>query len=908
MSTIRSIGSPTVAWLGLLLAVALVAAACGPAEPTPTPTPTATATPSKAATEAAPKQVAVEVEPTSTPEPATALEPTPVSGLAQVAAGGPGKIAFISNRDGNPEIYVMNDDGSNQTRLTNHPAGDASPTWSPDGSRIAFQSDRDGNQEIYVMNDDGTNVTRLTNNPDLDISPAWSPDGTRIAYVSRKGERIEEIYVMGPDGSNPIRLTFNLAKDLAPVWSSDGARIAFLSERQDIKEIYVMNADGSNQAPLMDLQRTAGGLFHRHNAPAWSPGTRIAFNSRTGESHEIYVVNADGTGQTRLTNSPEHVGFPTWSPDGTKIAFTSGRDEDGDIYVMNADGTGTVRLTTHPGMDGLPDWVPGSVPATLVTAPTPTPSIPTPTPAATVPRLAVVGTALTEAAESPVAGVHINGNYAYVGSQNIGYEAPEHKTGIRILDISDPTKPQLVGRIPLRSVEFGSEAGGGGSDDAPHSHGDAVATTIDSAAFQGDIAIVLHGVPDTFGVEEYQLPFGIWDVTDPADPQFLSPLNLGNFFEFDILGDKPADTKAVKGHYFYTIYSLGEPVHGAQPADKHLAVVDLSDPRNPVKVGDWQDTRQVHLRALSVNAAGTRVYIVGQFGKELLIYVLDVQDPTNPVELARFVWPYPFAGNFSPGRPVANADDSVVIFPDGNWDCGRASRLHVLDTSDLADIREVSTIAFPESDVCRRGPANWYWAHDLAINGNLVYSTWQGGGLLVTDISDPANPLKVARFLSPNGKEPWLSDVDLYGDLAVTVAVWAPGLYILRPSTIQSAETVPAEQEPKPAPAQRLADDSTALQPILGRWEGFLQLSRGDLEIIVDFSADEDGVHGSMISPRFDGSRTLANIRFDPPAVYFEDGEGGVYDGELAGDTISGTAELSRGSAPFSLKRTGDGR
>ena len=546
MSTIRSIGSPTVAWLGLLLAVALVAAACGPAEPTPTPTPTATATPSKAATEAAPKQVAVEVEPTSTPEPATALEPTPVSGLAQVAAGGPGKIAFISNRDGNPEIYVMNDDG--------------------------------------------TNVTRLTNNPDLDISPAWSPDGTRIA-----------------------------------------------------------------------------------------------FNSRTGESHEIYVVNADGTGQTRLTNSPEHVGFPTWSPDGTKIAFTSGRDEDGDIYVMNADGTGTVRLTTQPGMDGLPDWVPGSVPATLVTAPTPTPSIPTPTPAATVPRLAVVGTALTEAAESPVAGVHINGNYAYVGSQNIGYEAPEHKTGIRILDISDPTKPQLVGRIPLRSVEFGSEAGGGGSDDAPHSHGDAVATTIDSAAFQGDIAIVLHGVPDTFGVEEYQLPFGIWDVTDPADPQFLSPLNLGNFFEFDILGDKPADTKAVKGHYFYTIYSLGEPVHGAQPADKHLAVVDLSDPRNPVKVGDWQDTRQVHLRALSVNAKGTRVYIVGQFGKELLIYVLDVQDPTNPVELARFVWPYPFAGNFSPGRPVANADDSVVIFADGNWDCGRASRLHVLDTSDLAD-------------------------------------------------------------------------------------------------------------------------------------------------------------------------------------------------------------------------------
>ena len=789
MSTFISIRPLKLALLVALLPVSLAVASCGTERPmstatpspsptplfVPTTTPVPTSTPIPAATPAeAPKQDVVEVEPTLAPEPTTA----PETAMAQQAAGDPGKIAFVSNRDGNPEIYMMNDDGSNQTRLTNHPAGDASPTWSPDGSRVAFQSDRDGNPEIYVMNDDGTNVTRLTDNPNLDGQPAWSPDGTKIAYVSRIGDGIEEIYVMDPDGSNPVRLTFNLAQDLAPVWSPDGAKIAFLSTRQHQKEIYVMNADGSNQAPLMHLQPS--GLFHRHNAPAWSPGTRIAFHFRTGESHDIYVVNPDGTDQTRLTNRPEHSGGPAWSPDGTKIAFGSGRDRDGDIYVMNDDGSNTVRLTTQPGMDGMPAWALGSVPAALAAVPKPTPSIPTPTPAPVVADLELVGTALTEAAEAPVSGVWVHGNYAYVGSQSIGYEAPEHKTGIRILDISDPADPQLVGRIPLRSVEFGSKEGGGGGDDAPHSHGDAVATTIDSAAFQGDIVIVLQGVPDTFGVDEYPLPFGIWDVTDPADPQFLGPLSLGNFFSFDILGDKPADTKAVKGHYFYMIYSLGEPVHAAQPADKHLAIVDLSDPRNPVVVGDWQDTKQVHLRGLSVNAAGTRVYILGQFGQELLIYVLNVQDPMNPVELARFVWPYPYAGDFSPGRPVANADDSLVIFADGNWDCGRASRLHVLDTSDLADIREVSTIAFPGSDICRRGPANWWWAHDLAINGDLVYSTWQGGGLQVIDISDPSNPLNVAKFLSPSTETPWLSDVDIYGDLAVTVAVWGPGLYILR--------------------------------------------------------------------------------------------------------------------------------
>ena len=76
------------------------------------------------------------------------------------------------------------------------------------------------------------------------------------------------------------------------------------------------------------------------------------------------------------------------------------------------------------------------------------------------------------------------------------------------------------------------------------------------------------------------------------------------------------------------------------------------------------------------------------------------------------------------------------------------------------------------------------------------------------------------------------------------------------------------------------------------------------MEIIVDLWTDEAGVHGSMTSPRFDGSRTLTDIRFDSPKVHFEDGEGGVYEGELEGETISGTAELSGRSAPFSLKRT----
>jgi len=85
------------------------------------------------------------------------------------------KIAFFSNRDGNHEIYTMNPDGTNQTRLTNIPAGDTVPAWSQDGTKIVFDSKRDGNYEIYVMNSDGSNQTRLTNNSTDDRTPSWSP-------------------------------------------------------------------------------------------------------------------------------------------------------------------------------------------------------------------------------------------------------------------------------------------------------------------------------------------------------------------------------------------------------------------------------------------------------------------------------------------------------------------------------------------------------------------------------------------------------------------------------------------------------------------------------------------------------------------------------------------------------------
>ena len=308
------------------------------------------------------------------------LSPSPAE---SAFPGWNGKIAFTSDRDGNGEIYVMDADGANQTRLTSNPADDGRPAWSADGTKIAFFSDRDGSGEIYVMDADGGNQTNLTNNSDAwDTAPAWSPDGTQIAFTSTLvgfGDFPEEIFVMDADGGNQTQLTDigGMIGDLE--WSPDGTKIAFASSPPDLNfDIYVMDADGSNQTNLTNIH----GMIC---CPAWSSdGTQIAFADAffTPEivGGEIFVMNAaDGSGQTNLTNSPlVYDVFPAWSPDGSKIAFQSREPPDApgvnfEIYVMNAVGSGQTNITNNPAHDTVPDWQPlvGPVTSNVVAAPNP---------------------------------------------------------------------------------------------------------------------------------------------------------------------------------------------------------------------------------------------------------------------------------------------------------------------------------------------------------------------------------------------------------------------------------------------------------------------------------------------------------------------------------------------------------
>ena len=280
--------------------------------------------------------------------------------------GDNGMIAFRATRDGDaePEIYVMNPDGSSPARLTNNAVFDGHPAWSPDGTKIAFVSQRDGKDldEIYVANADGSSPTRITNNATSDQHPTWSPDGSQIAFQSFRDANFD-IFVMNADGTGETNLTNNPAQDVEPSWSPDGSQIAFQTTRDGNNEIYVMNTDGSGPTNLTNNSAGFGTDFDAH--PSWSPdGSQIAFGSNRDGNTEIFVMNTDGSGPTNLTNNAASDKDPAWSPDGTKIAFLSFRDAaNWEIFVMNADGSNQTNLTNNSLDENGPDWQPVMEPA-----------------------------------------------------------------------------------------------------------------------------------------------------------------------------------------------------------------------------------------------------------------------------------------------------------------------------------------------------------------------------------------------------------------------------------------------------------------------------------------------------------------------------------------------------------------
>ena len=393
--------------------------------------------------------------------------------------------------------------------------------------------------------------------------------------------------------------------------------------------------------------------------------------------------------------------------------------------------------------------------------------------------LELVAITLDARAEAPLNNVWIHGDYAYVGGLNPGYwNSPRGDVGVRILDISKPEEPVLVARIPLG-------AAGWKGNDAPQIAGNAAVAHLETDAFVGDVAAVTNGVPEGTSVSSTGNAIGIWDVTDPTSPQLLSHLEFGRMPHFE---DEPHMT-SLGGTLLFAIHGTGKDElstygHIGGTFRSSLGVADLSDPRNPVIKGVWNDAEnKIAFMSMRANAGGTRVYLAGMYpppygrsSKFGVLVILDTTDPANPTEIGRYT--YDLLG--VPVTPVAvpHASGDLVILSDGSWQSGRWGYLHIIDTSDLSDIREISTFKLPESDQ-PRGDDFYPLCVEIEVQGDLVYSTWYNAGLHVVDISDPAQPVEVGHF-EITGSYPFLQGVFPRDDLVLTTHPWNSGLYILR--------------------------------------------------------------------------------------------------------------------------------
>jgi TolB protein len=265
-----------------------------------------------------------------------------------VFATNSGEIAFESNQTGNWEIFLLDLRTSAVHNLTNHPADELSPAWSPDGSRIVFSADRsgDGQPELYVMNADGSDVQRISAGSSGYRNASWSPDGNALVVSLGFGQ----MYVMNADGSGEQWLAYGFT----PSFSPDGRRVLYSADTR-------INPNGDVYLYDRVLRQITNLTANPANdwGAAWSPnGRQIVFvSSRAGRSH-IYVMSPDGKDIRAVTTQGANDLSPGWSPDSTQIVYTSGENGNTQLYLIDVDGSNPHPITAIRGDNHAPAWRP----------------------------------------------------------------------------------------------------------------------------------------------------------------------------------------------------------------------------------------------------------------------------------------------------------------------------------------------------------------------------------------------------------------------------------------------------------------------------------------------------------------------------------------------------------------------
>jgi TolB protein len=287
-----------------------------------------------------------------------------------------GFIAYVSSQDGNQEIYSMLPNGNQATNLTQDPANDTNPVWSPDGKRIAFISDRQGGAgDIYVMNADGSGVrmvfpntygSQAVTDQGNKTAPTiswmnWSPDGQFVLAEISRGSGVEKcMAVARVDGGGGI--CFNNLDFEGPQWSPDGAYISFIKGARNTS-VTTLDAAMLLENDIRHEILISGSRGWREWPTAiWSPdGTRLAVYvmNETTEDFELWVVSVDGKEHRslfKLGSNPWNrapVIPPVWSPDSQQLAFV----QNGDIKLAHAGGESVTTLVSAELYDTL-KWSP----------------------------------------------------------------------------------------------------------------------------------------------------------------------------------------------------------------------------------------------------------------------------------------------------------------------------------------------------------------------------------------------------------------------------------------------------------------------------------------------------------------------------------------------------------------------
>jgi TolB protein len=278
------------------------------------------------------------------------LAHTLANDLVKVFTGRPGpflsRIAFISDRTGHSELWLMNWDGSDARQLTKHSSIAVGPTWSPDGTKIAFTSYLRNTPGLYLLTPQEGYLKPLWDKGGVNSSPSFSPDGSKIAFASSRGDNVD-IWVIPTAGGEATRLTTARAIDTQPAWAPNGRQIVFTSARSGTPQLYIMDSDGANVRRL-----TFDGDFY--DEAAWSPdGTRVACTTKVKGRFQLATIDV-ASGEVAILPGPGNNESPCFSPDGSLLAFSSDRDGAQQIYITDAGGH--PRQLTHEGRNYSPTW------------------------------------------------------------------------------------------------------------------------------------------------------------------------------------------------------------------------------------------------------------------------------------------------------------------------------------------------------------------------------------------------------------------------------------------------------------------------------------------------------------------------------------------------------------------------